>query len=76
MDDQFFLIEKLQRAISLHIDGVSKIAVNRRKHRADDAGLMPVARPIDPLANCKPRHRELLLGIIDPIIPTNWLIHL
>jgi hypothetical protein len=76
MDDQFFLVEKLQRAVPLHIDGVSKIAVYRRKHGTDDAALMPVARSIDPLANCKPRHRELLLGIIDPIIATNWLIHL
>jgi len=75
MDDQFFLVEKLQRAVSLHIDGVSKIGVYRRKCGTDDAGLMPVARSIDPLANCKPRHRELLLGIIDPVIPTNWLIH-
>jgi hypothetical protein len=76
MNDQFFLVEKLQRAVPLHIDGVSKIALYRRKHGTDDAGLMPAVRFIDPLANRKPRHRKLLLGIIDPIIPTNWLIHL
>jgi hypothetical protein len=27
VNDQFFLVEKLQRAIALHIDGVAKITV-------------------------------------------------
>jgi hypothetical protein len=59
--DQFFLVEKLEGAIPLHIDSVPKVAVNRWEHGNDHAHLMVVGCFIDLVANCKLRHRKLLL---------------
>jgi hypothetical protein len=61
MYDQFFLSEKLQRAVPFHVDGVSKITVHRWKHGDDRAALMVIGCFIDPIANRKLRHRELHL---------------
>jgi hypothetical protein len=65
VNDQFFLSQKLECAVPLHIDGVSKIAIICREHGNDDAVFMIVGCFIDPIANRKLRHRELLPGIID-----------
>jgi hypothetical protein len=76
VNDKFFLGEKLQRTVSFGIDGVSKAAVNCRKHGDDHTHLMVVGCVIDLLANCKLRHRKLLFGIIENeklSIPANWL---
>jgi hypothetical protein len=45
VNDQFFLGEKLERAVAFHIDGVAKMAVGGRKHRNDAAlsTLSPIA---------------------------------
>jgi hypothetical protein len=61
VDDQFFFREKLQRAISFHIDGIAKVAVRGWKHGDDDAAFVVVGGFVDPLANGKFGHRELLL---------------
>src|ERR1700733_204550 len=53
VDDQFFLGQKLKRAVPFHIDGVSKIAVVRREHGNNDAAFMVVGRSIDLIANRK-----------------------
>jgi hypothetical protein len=60
MNDQLFLGEKLECAVSFGVNGVSKIAVNCWKHGDDRADLVIVGCLIDLLANCKLRHRELL----------------
>jgi len=59
VNDQFFLGEKLQRAVPFGVNGVPEAAVNCRKHGDDRAHLMVVGRIIDLLANRKLRHREL-----------------
>jgi hypothetical protein len=76
VDDQFFFGEELERAIALHIDGIAKIAVRGWKDGDDDAAFMIVRRFVDPFANRKFGHRELLSGIVGAIIPTNWLTDL
>jgi hypothetical protein len=63
MNDQFFLNEKLERAVPFHVNGVSEIVVNCWKHGDDRATLVVVGCIIDLLANCKLRHRELLLEL-------------
>jgi hypothetical protein len=62
VNDQFFFGEELERAIALHVHGVAKFAVRRRKHGDDDAAFMVVGRFIDLLSNRKFGHRELLPG--------------
>jgi hypothetical protein len=59
--DQFFLVKKLESAVSLHIDGVPKVTVNCRDHGNDHAHLMVVGCFVDCVANCKLRHRKFLL---------------
>jgi hypothetical protein len=76
MNDEFFFVEKLQRAISFDIDGIAKVAVRGRKHGNHGAGLMVIGCLVDPLADCKLRHRELLLESPDRIIRPNWLTDL
>lgn len=63
VNDQFFLSEKLERAVPLGVNGVPKGAVNCWKHGNDRAPLVVVGRVIDLLANFKFRHRELLLEL-------------
>jgi hypothetical protein len=63
MNDQLFLNEKLERAVPFHVNGVSEIVVNCWKHGDDHATLVVVGCIIDLLANCKLRHRELLLEL-------------
>jgi len=60
-NDEFFLSEKLERAVPLRVNGVSKAAVNCWKHGDDRAALMVVGCIIDLLADRKLRHRKLLL---------------
>jgi hypothetical protein len=69
MDDQFFLVEKLQRTVPFHINGITKVAVRGWKHGNDRAGLMVVGCFIDRLANCKLRHGELLLELSKRLSP-------
>jgi hypothetical protein len=76
VNDQFFFREELKRAIALDIDGIAKVAIRGWKHRNDDAVLMVVSRFFNSLADCKFGHRELLSGIVDAIIRTNWLTDL
>jgi hypothetical protein len=61
--DQLFLVEKLQRAISFRVNGISKAAVNRWEHGHDRAALMIVGCIINLLADGKFRHREPLRRI-------------
>jgi hypothetical protein len=61
VNDQFFLGEKLERAVSFGVNGVPEAAVNGRKHGDDRTNLMVVGCVIDLLANRKLRHRKLLL---------------
>jgi hypothetical protein len=68
VNDQVFFGEKLQCAVPFGIDGVAKVAVRGRKHGNDRATLMIVGCFVDPVANCKLRHRKLLLE--SAIIPT------
>jgi hypothetical protein len=56
--DQFFLSERLQRAVPFHVNGVSKPTVNCWKRGDDDAALVVVGCIIDLLANRKFRHRN------------------
>src|SRR5258706_10289963 len=58
VNDQFFLGEKLERAIPFRVNGVSKIPVNCWKHSDDRTNLMVVGCIIDLLTNRKFRHRE------------------
>jgi hypothetical protein len=60
VNDKFFFGEKLQRTVSFGVNGVSKAAVNCRKHGDDRATHMVVGCVIDLLANRKLRHRKLL----------------
>ena len=60
VNDQFFLGEKLERAVPFHVNGVSEVVVNCWKNGDDRAALVVVGCIIDLLANCKLRHRELL----------------
>ena len=60
---QFFLGEKLERAVPFRVNRVPKTAVNCRKHGDDRTHLMVVGCIIDFLANRKLRHRELLLEL-------------
>jgi len=61
VNDQFFLSDELERAVTFHVDGVSKIAIIGWEHGNNDAAFMVVGCFIDPIANRKLRHRELLL---------------
>jgi hypothetical protein len=63
VNDQSFLGKKLERAISFHVNGVSKVAVNCWEHSDDRAALMIVGCIIDLLANREFRHRKLLLEL-------------
>jgi hypothetical protein len=63
VNGQFFLGEKLERAIPFRINGISKFAVICWKHRDDRAALVVVGCIVDCLANCKLGHRELLLEL-------------
>src|SRR6186997_2915839 len=65
VNDQFFLGEKLERAVAFHIDGVAKMAVGGRKHRNDGAGFMMVVGCfVDLVADCKLCHRKLLSELL------------
>jgi hypothetical protein len=63
---QFFLGKKLECAVPFHVNGIPKVAVNRRKYGNDDAALMVVGYIVDLLANRKFCHRDP--GIIGAII--------
>jgi hypothetical protein len=66
----------LERAVPLHIDGVSKIAIICREDGNNDTAFMVVGCFIDPIANRKLRHRELHLNIdarTDPYPVAKWL---
>jgi hypothetical protein len=65
VNDQFFLSKKLERSVPLHVNGISIVAVDRWKHGDDRAALVVVGGIIDLFANCKLRHRKLLIGIIE-----------
>src|SRR5438477_12839651 len=67
-ESQFLLVEKLQCAVTLRVDGVSKASVNGRKHRNNRTRFVIISDVFDLLANRKLRHRKLLSGIIDAII--------
>jgi hypothetical protein len=56
----------MQCAVPFHVDGVSEVAVNSRKHGDDRAALMVVGCIIDLFANRKLRHREPLLESSTP----------
>jgi hypothetical protein len=79
MNDQFFLGQKLERAIPFHIDGVSEISVICWKHGNNDAVFMVVGCFIDSIANRKLRHRapplESSTAIISLIEQTRILIN-
>jgi hypothetical protein len=60
VNDKFFFGEKLQCTVPFRVNGVSKAAVNCRKHGDDRATHMVVGCVIDLLANRKLRHRKLL----------------
>jgi hypothetical protein len=47
VNDQFFLGEELERAVTFHVNGVSKVVVNCWKHTDDCAALMFVGCVID-----------------------------
>jgi hypothetical protein len=53
VNDQFFLDQKLKRAVAFHIDRVSEIAVIRWEHGNNDTAFMIVGRFIDSIANRK-----------------------
>jgi hypothetical protein len=61
VNHQFCLSEKLERAVPFRVNGVSKAAVDCRKHGDDRTYFMVVGCVIDFLANRKLRHRKLLL---------------
>jgi hypothetical protein len=63
MDDEFFLGEELERALAFHVNGVSEVVIDCRKYGDDHPAFVVVGCVIDPLANCKLRHRELLLEL-------------
>src|SRR5205823_9215426 len=60
-ESQFLLVEKLQCAVTLRVDSVSKASVNGRKHRNNRTRFVIVSDVFDLLANRKLRHRKLLL---------------
>jgi hypothetical protein len=75
VNDQFLLGEELKRAVPFGVNGVSKAAVDCRKHGDDRTHLMVVGCVIDFLANRKLRHRKLLLeSSVRDYISTNRLI--
>jgi hypothetical protein len=76
VNDQFFLGKELERAVSLHVDGVSNLALNCWKHGDDRADFMVAGCIIDFLANCKLRHRKLLLESSMRVYHQNWLMFL
>ena len=61
VSDQFFFGEKLEGSVPLRINSVPELAFNGRKHSDDRTHFMVVGCVINPFANCKFRHRELLL---------------
>src|SRR5882672_4065795 len=67
--NQSFFIEELQCTVAFGVDGVSEVAFNCWKYRDDRAALMVVGCIVDPLANRKFRHRELLGWLLwdDPV---------
>ena len=52
-NNQFFLGEKLERTVTLHIHGVTKVAVRGGEDRNDDTVFMVVGRLFNPFANRK-----------------------
>jgi hypothetical protein len=68
-------LEQLERAVPLHVDGVSKVALDCRKHGDDRAALMVVGCIVDFLANRKLRHRELLLESSMRLYPNKLVSH-
>ena len=60
MNDELFLGEKLQCAVSIGVNGVSKAAVNGWEDGDDRAALMVVRYVVDLLANRKFCHRDPL----------------
>ena len=67
MNHEFILGEKLQRAVSFRVNGVSKLAVNGWKDGDDRAAFMVVRYTVDLFANRKFCHRDPL-RIIGAII--------
>ena len=57
MTDQFFLVEKLEGAIPLHIDSVPKVAVNCWEHGNDHAHLVIDVRNRNACFNPMNSHR-------------------
>jgi len=72
-DDQFFLREKLERTVALHIHGVAKVAIRGGENRNDDAVHVVVGRLFNPFANRKFGHRLFLFGNLAPDSHPNWL---
>src|SRR5258708_255016 len=58
---QPLLVGKLQCAVTLRVDSVSKASVNGRKHGNDRTRFVIVSDGFDLRANRKLRHRKLLL---------------
>jgi hypothetical protein len=73
MNDKLFLGEKLERAVSFRVDGVSKVAVNGWKDGDDRAALMVISYIVDLLANRKFCHRDPLRNHWCDYIATNEL---
>jgi hypothetical protein len=75
-NNQFFLGEKLKRAVTFHIHGVTKVAVRGGEDRNDDTVfmiVMIVGRLFNPFANRKFRHRKFLFGNLMRDSPANPL---
>jgi hypothetical protein len=73
MNDKFFLGEKLERAVSFRVNGISKVAVNGWEDGDDRAALMVVSYIVDQLANRKFCHRDPLRNHWCDYIATNEL---
>lgn len=73
MNDKFFLGEKLERAVSFRVNGVSKVAVDGWKDGDDRAALMVIRYTVDLLANRKFCHRDPLGNHWCDYIATNEL---
>jgi hypothetical protein len=71
--DQFLFGKKLQRAVTVHVDGVAKVAVRGGEDRNDDAVLAVVSHLFNPFANRKFGHRFIPLGNLLSDSPANGL---
>jgi hypothetical protein len=69
VNDQLLFGEKLQRAVTFHVNGVPKAAVGGRKHGNPHGRRVP-GRPCRQLQTSPSKTPS---GIIDAIIPAKWL---